>query len=467
MYNWLESRAREMPEKPAVIFEGKAVTFFELHETAVEMKGRLMALDRRRIAFFIGNTLDAVYAIHGAMLAGIEVVMINTRLTGREIAAQLDDIDVDTVVATEPVVLEGYRVYTWEDIRNMAPVSGRGGSSSGSGILSIMFTSGTTGRAKAVTQSYDNHYASALGCEDRFGYAEDSMWMNINPIYHISGFSVLLRSVIRGCTMVLIEKFEEEKIWRTISEYGVTHTSMVPIMLKRLMDHDIPDHHLEGILLGGAGVTSDLLRRALSMGLPVYNSFGMTETCSQIVSIAPDDPKILDGTVGKPLENIDIAIDDDNDGELLVRGGPVTSGYLNAGMEVSNGYFRTGDMGKIDEAGYLHILDRRKDLIISGGENIYPREIEDAINAHPGVANAAVVKRKDPEWGEVPVLLVELVDGAWVEEGALIAHLEGRLARYKLPKEVHAVDRVIMTSTGKVSRVQNQEVYNRKRSSNH
>ncbi|MCG7333437.1 o-succinylbenzoate--CoA ligase [Salinicoccus roseus] len=467
MYNWLESRAREMPEKPAVIFEGEAVTFFELHETAVEMKGRLMALDRRRIAFFIGNTLDAVYAIHGAMLAGIEVVMINTRLTGREIAAQLDDIDVDTVVATEPVVLEGYRVYTWKDIRNMAPVSGRGGSSSGSGILSIMFTSGTTGRAKAVTQSYDNHYASALGCEDRFGYTEDSMWMNINPIYHISGFSVLLRSVIRGCTMVLIEKFEEEKILRTISEYGVTHTSMVPIMLKRLMDHEIPDHRLEGILLGGAGVTSDILRRALSMGLPVYNSFGMTETCSQIVSIAPDDPKILDGTVGKPLGNIDIKIDDSSDGELLVRGGPVTGGYLNAVMEVSDGYFRTGDMGRIDEAGYLYILDRRKDLIISGGENVYPKEIEDAINTHPGVANAAAVKRKDPEWGEVPILLVEPVEGSALENADLFAHLGERLARYKLPKEIHHVDRIIMTSTGKVSRAQNQHAYNTKRSSNH
>ncbi|WP_031544306.1 o-succinylbenzoate--CoA ligase [Salinicoccus luteus] len=466
MYNWLETRAREMPDKPAVIFEGAEVTFSELYETAGEMKGCLESLGRTRIAFFIGNTLDAVYAIHAAMLANIEIVMINTRLTGREISVQLDDIDVDTIVTTEPFELEGYRVYGWTDLRNRASEAGESRRASGSDILSIMFTSGTTGRAKAVTQTYDNHYASAIGCENRFGYTEDSMWMNINPIYHISGFSVLLRSVIRGCTMVLIEKFEEAKIWRTISEYGVTHTSMVPIMLKRLMDHGVREHGLEGILLGGAGVTRDILGRALSLGLPVYNSFGMTETCSQIVSIAPDDPKILEGTVGKPLDNIDIVIDHDNDGELLVRGGPVTGGYLNAAMEVSEGYFRTGDMGYIDEAGYLHILDRRKDLIISGGENIYPKEIEDVATAHPGVVNAAVVKRKDSEWGEVPVLLVELAEGMGVDNGGIMAHLERHLARYKLPKEIHRVGNIIMTSTGKVSRAQNQQAYNIKRSSN-
>ena len=266
MYNWLETRAREMPDKPAVIFEGAEVTFSELYETAGEMKGCLESLGRTRIAFFIGNTLDAVYAIHAAMLANIEIVMINTRLTGREISVQLDDIDVDTIVTTEPFELEGYRVYGWTGLRNRASEAGESRRASGSDILSIMFTSGTTGRAKAVTQTYDNHYASAIGCENRFGYTEDSMWMNINPIYHISGFSVLLRSVIRGCTMVLIEKFEEEKIWRTISEYGVTHTSMVPIMLKRLMDNGVREHGLEGILLGGAGVTRDILGRALSFG---------------------------------------------------------------------------------------------------------------------------------------------------------------------------------------------------------
>jgi O-succinylbenzoic acid--CoA ligase len=136
-------------------------------------------------------------------------------------------------------------------------------------------------------------------------------------------------------------------------------------------------------------------------------------------------------------------------------------------MEVSDGYFRTGDMGRIDEAGYLYILDRRKDLIISGGENVYPKEIEDAINTHPGVANAAAVKRKDPEWGEVPILLVESVEGSALENADLFAHLGEKLARYKLPKEIHHVDRIIMTSTGKVSRAQNQHAYNTKRSSNH
>lgn len=463
MYNWLESQAQRLPDKPAVIFDGETVTFSQLYDGALKLKLHLASLKRKRIGLFIGNTLDAVYIIHAAILADIEVVMINTRLTAREIAVQLEDIDVDTVVATEPLELEGYDVYGMEDLWNRIAVPARQSSVSGDGILSIMFTSGTTGRAKAVPQTFSNHHASALGCEHRFGYTEKSVWMNVNPIYHISGFSVLLRSVIRGCTMVLVEKFDENAVWNTIAEYKVTHTSMVPVMLSRLLAIPIPKHELEGVLLGGAGVTREVLSDALDAGLPVYNSFGMTETCSQIVSIGYDDPKILEGTVGRPLDNISIQIDPHNDGELLVHGAPVAKGYLNAEIEVSYGYFRTGDMGYIDAEGYLYILDRRKDLIISGGENVYPKEIEDVVMTIPEVANVVVVKRKDKKWGEVPILLIEEKHGTAIADDEIMKYLDGRLARYKLPKEIHRMAHIMTTSTGKVSRSQNQKVYEAKK----
>ncbi|MFC3418467.1 o-succinylbenzoate--CoA ligase [Salinicoccus hispanicus] len=463
MYNWLQVQAQHLPDKPAVIFDGETVTFSQLYSKSLDLKGHMASLNRRRIGLFIGNTMDAVHIIHAAILANIEVVLINTRLTAREIGQQLDDIGVDTVVATEPLELEGYDVHGIKDLWNKIAVPDQQSSLSGDSVLSIMFTSGTTGRAKAVPQTFRNHHASALGCEERFGYSEESIWMNVNPVYHISGFSVLLRSVIRGCTMVLVEKFEENAVWDTITEYKVTHTSMVPVMLGRLLDQPLPAHELEGVLLGGAGVTREVLSRALDAGLPVYNSFGMTETCSQVVSIAHDDPNILEGTVGQPLGNIELRIDESNDGELLVRGAPVTQGYLNAEIEMSDGYFRTGDMGYIDENGYLYILDRRKDLIISGGENVYPKEIEDVVITIPEVANAAVVKRKDAKWGEVPILLVEEKAGMEIGDDEIMNHLDGRLARYKLPKEIHRMAHIIMTSTGKVSRVQNQKVYDAKK----
>lgn len=455
--NWLQKQAEELPEKQAIIFDNESVTFNELYTQSLSLAGKLASLKRDRVGLYADNTLHAAVLIHACIQAGLECVMINLRLTGDEIDKQLSDVDVDTVLTTGDFKSDKYRVYEFGDIERLEPAT-INNYTVGEDILSIMFTSGTTGRAKAVRQSYNNHYESALGCEKRFNYNENSVWMNVNPIYHISGFSILMRSVIRGCTMILNRKFEPETVWEKISQYDVTHTSMVPVMLERMMKYERM-HNLEGILLGGAGVTMDILERALARGLPVYNSFGMTETCSQIVSIGPDDPDILQGTVGRPLDNISLKIDHDNDGELLVKGPAVTEGYVNAELKKEDGFFRTGDIGYIDEDGYLYILDRRNDLIISGGENVYPKEIEDAVKLLEGVRQAVAVKRKDKEWGEVPVLLYETEEDSNMDAGEITEHLENRLARYKLPKEIYETDEVIMTSTGKVSRSENKEVY--------
>lgn len=463
-YNWLELQAGEQPDKPAVIFNGESMTFGELHDKAKTGSEKLNTLKRERIGFFIDNTPQAVILIHAAMISGIEIVMINRRLTSVEIDRQLHDVHVDTIVSTTPFSMNNYRVVHYDELFHMENTRNVNISASGDQTLSIMFTSGTTGRAKAVRQSYDNHYESALGCESRFNYGTDSVWMNVNPIYHISGFSILMRSVIRGCTMVLIEKFDPLNVWRELETHNVTHVSMVPVMLERMMKQE-GTHNLEGILLGGAGVTMDILNRALEKGLPVYNSFGMTETCSQIVSISPGDPKILKGTVGRPLNNISIRIDEENDGELLVKGPAITNGYVNADLQLDDGYFRTGDMGYTDDEGYLYILDRRNDLIISGGENIYPKEIEDAAASHESVKKAVVIKRKDQKWGETPVLLVELEEFFKLDEKSIMAMLEKRLAKYKMPKEIHETKEVVMTSTGKVSRLKNQEIFDIQKSS--
>lgn len=463
-YNWLELQAGERPDKPAVIFNGETVTFAQLYRKAEVTSEKLNGLNRKRIGFFIDNTLQSVILIHAAIISDIEIVMINRRLTAVEIDRQLQDVDVDTIVTTASFSMEDYTVVHYDELSTLDSTGNLIGIKSGDDTLSIMFTSGTTGRAKAVKQSCDNHYESALGCESRFNYVTDSVWMNVNPIYHISGFSILMRSVIRGCTMVLVEKFEPLEVWHALEAHNVTHVSMVPVMLERMMKHE-GVHELQGILLGGAGVTMDILNRALEKGLPVYNSFGMTETCSQIVSIAPGDPKILKGTVGRPLDNISIRIDEENDGELLVKGPAVTKGYLNAELQLDDGYFRTGDMGYTDEEGYLYILDRRNDLIISGGENIYPKEIEDAAASHESVKKAVVIKKKNQKWGEVPVLLIEIEDSFYLDEDAIMATLEKRLARYKLPKEIHVTEEVVMTSTGKVSRAKNQEIFDMKKSS--
>lgn len=455
MENWLKTASEAAPEKTAVKFNSETITYEALYREAQTLADRIKSLGEDRIGVFIYNSPESLKLIHAMMQARVEMVFINTRLTPHEIRQQLNDVGVKMIIATKPLEMKGFEVVRFETLYDLAPVPLEERPINGDDILSIMFTSGTTGRAKAVKQTYSNHYASAKGCEKRFGYGADSVWLQVNPIFHISGLSIVLRCVIAQCTNILVDKFDEEKIFKLLKDEKVTHTSLVPVMLQRLLKAGSDfGENLEGILLGGAGVTKKVLKEALDNGLPVYNSFGMTETCSQIVSIPYTDGKILDGTVGKALHNVELKVD--AGGELLVRAENVTPGYLNADMETVDGYFRTGDLARLDEEGYLYILDRRKDLIISGGENIYPKEIEDRVHEVDGVETCVVIKAQDVQWGETPVLLVQ--GDAGIKED-ILKHLTETLARYKMPSEIHFVDEVIMTSTGKVSRQKNYEKY--------
>lgn len=451
---WLYQQYVQQPDKCAVYYNGQSMTYRTLYVDALYYARKIKNLEVDRIAVYIDNSMDAVLLVHAMMLARVEMVLVNTRLTDSEINAQLNDVDVNTIITTMDFILQDKRVIEFGALKEMDGKPFEVKSPHSDDILSIMFTSGTTGKPKAVAQTYLNHYTSAAGCEERFGYDDTSTWLLVNPMYHISGLSIVFRTVIAGSKLVVAGKFDEEKIIQLLHEKHITHTSLVPVMLERLLSYEW-HHQLEGILLGGAGTTRSLLSKALKRDLPVYNSFGMTETCSQIVSVSYKDDKILNGTVGRPLDNVSIKVDGND--ELLVRADSVTRQYLNAPIDIEDGYFKTGDMARIDDEGYLYILDRRKDLIISGGENIYPKEIEDAADEIPGVKRSVAIKREDDKWGEVPVLLIE----GHATEDDIKDELTSKMARFKQPKEIVYVDEVIMTSTGKVSRAGNSKLYER------
>ena len=451
-YKWLETASFTYPDNIAVKYNNESLTYQMLYMHAHSLGTHMQALKLKRVGLYIGNSLDSVKLIHGLMMLGVEMVMLNTRLTPGELKNQLEDVSVSTVIATLPADIPGVEVIQYDDLFELETQTFIVNQPEPDDISSIMFTSGTTGRAKAVPQTYKNHFASHNNCQENFGYDSESTWLMVNPIFHISGLSILFRTVITGCTLIVENKFDEKRVWEILAEDKVSHTSMVPVMLKRLMSTE-GEHHLKGLLLGGASTTPSLLQEAIEKKLPVYNSFGMTETCSQIVQISYKDNKILTGAVGN-VSGYDIKIDESSD-ELLIKGGSVVSDYLNADLKQKDGYFNTEDLAAIDEDGYLYILDRRTDLIISGGENIYPKEIEDAVYSLSGVERCVVIKKDDEEWGSVPVLLLEEA----VDETLLLNHLSEHLAKYKLPKEIHYVDKIIMTSTGKISRSQNQKMF--------
>lgn len=444
----------EQPDKLAVKYKNQSLNYRQLYLKAHELSTHLASLNKSRVGLFIDNSLDSVILIHSMMLHGVEMVMLNTRLTGHELKEQLDDVVVDTVISTIHCDIPDTNVITFEALYELPSATAMVNQPEKNDILSIMFTSGTTGRSKAVPQTYGNHQASNDNCQKEMAYSEDSVWMMVNPIFHISGLSILFRTVISQSRLILVNKFDTDVVWALLEKEQVTHTSMVPVMLKRLLKQE-GNHYLEGILLGGASTTPKLLNAAIKEGMPVYNSFGMTETCSQIVQISSKDQEILSGAVGNIHgTETEIKIDDTTD-ELLIKGDSVASEYLNADMNTQDGYFNTGDVAKIDDEGYIYILDRRNDLIISGGENIYPKEIEDVVYLLEEVNRCVVIKKDDDEWGQVPVLLLE----DQVDKSRLLNHLYEHLAKYKIPREIHYVDEIKVTATGKISRTINRNMF--------
>lgn len=442
-----------MPDKTAFIFNDEMYTFQMVYERAHQLARHIRALDSKRVALFVQNNAASYFLINACMLANVEIVLINNRLQASEIKKQLDDIEVDVVVTTRALSLDDIRVIEYEELEHLDSSGIEGNTFEPDDTLSVMFTSGTTGLAKAVIQTYGNHMASEAQCRATLAYDDTSTWLCVNPIYHISGLSIIFRTLISGSTLVMCDNFREDKVLALIERQNVTHTSFVPVMLERLIHKDFDWSNVK-VLLGGANVRVRLLESAINKGIKVYNSYGMTETMSQMITISYDDSKMLEGAVGR-IDGGYIKLD--GDGHIWVGSDNVTPGYLNADIVKSDGFFNTGDIGHIDDAGYLYILDRREDLIISGGENIYPKEIEDLVHANLDI-HVVVVKRASETWGEVPLLLIE---GAYNEElvTSIKALFYKKLARFKHPKDIIFVKEILRTSTGKVSRRLNKLEY--------
>ena len=347
----------------------------------------------------------------------------------------------------------------------------------------IMFTSGTSGEPKGVRLTVGNLVASATASAFRLGVDPDDRWLCCLPMYHMGGLAPLLRSILYGTTVVVQRAFDPDETARVVDDYDVSGISLVPTMVKRLLEAGWqPPESLRFVLLGGAPASSELLEQCRERSVPVYPTYGMTETASQIATATPEETQQYPGTVGQPLAFTDVSIVDDDGspvesgerGELVVSGPTVTPGYLESdhtAAAFTDRGLRTGDIGHRDEDGRLWISNRRSDRIITGGENVDPGEVIDALCTHPRVEAAAVVGLPDEEWGE-RVAAVVVSDSstnagesnaggtngasATADEGlgvaSLLAHCDGRLAGFKQPKTVAVTDALPRTASGTVDR---------------
>jgi O-succinylbenzoic acid--CoA ligase len=287
----------------------------------------------------------------------------------------------------------------------------------------------------------------------------------------VGGLAIVLRSAIYGIAAVVHEKFDPVAINQAIDADGVTIVSVVSTMLQRMLDerNSVPyPPSLRCILLGGGPAPRPLLERCAAINAPTVQTYGLTETASQIATLPPEDALRKLGSAGKPLPGAELRIEAEgrdmgphDAGEIVVRGPMVTRGYLDGNMQgastLKDGWLHTGDIGYLDEEGYLYVLDRRHDLIISGGENIYPAEVEAVLLDHPAVADAGVTGVSDAEWGQVVLAVVKLKPGNLVTSDDLTRFCRDRLAGYKIPREIRFVDAFPRNAAGKLVRAKLRE----------
>src|SRR6185437_9119399 len=459
---WLQRAARLAPTTTAIQTADAQVSYAELHALARAGASELYERGARpgeRVAIALAPGLAFAQALHASMLLGAVAVPIDLRLTSSErerLCGGAKVIVQEPAAGTTPTV-EEVEMGVEESPAGQLPVLGEAMHDLDA-VCAVIHTSGTTAKPRPVELSYGNFLWSALGSSVALGVDPRERWLCALPLSHVGGLSILLRSAIYATTAVIHERFDTDSVLQAIREQEITLVSLVSTTLARLLDAGLREPPaLRCALTGGGPVPPALVARAHEAGVPVLETYGLTECCSQAAT-APLSPGAPQLGAGVPLfcTRVEIAAD----GEILLSG--PTLARSAAGPD---GRLHTGDLGRIDGHGFLHVSGRKADTIISGGENVAPSEVEAVLEAFPGVLEAAVLGRPDPRWGEAVTAIVVMssqADGeghdgeggeAGAEESALRAHCAARLASFKVPKQVRIVSEPLpRTASGKLLR---------------
>lgn len=472
--DWLTMRADRMPDEPALRTKTIRWTRSQLLDASDGLACALADAGVEpgdRVAALLHDDAPAVLLINAARRLGAVLVPLNRRASDAELSAQLDVSSASQLVFDQAhatrvdaiagsgrsnlgveALLAGTLCSVGPDLRDEVDLDGP---------AMIISTSGTTGPPKAAVLTHGNLAASAHAWAELLRPRPTDRWLACLPLFHVAGLATVTRAGRWGVELEVHPQFDPEDVDRALDE-GVSHVSLVPAQLQAVLDARQtrpPPASLRAILLGGGPIPAKLLDRARRSGYPVLTTYGMTETASGLVAGGADPDTLLDVQAGRPLHRAEVRIKDpasDGFGEILVRGPMVFQGYLGepAGSDerFEEGWFRTGDIGSLGPDGLLRISDRRSDLIISGGENVYPAQVEDVLTSHSAVGEAVVVGRRDERWGAVPVAFVVAADGARISPEGLQAFCRGRLAGYKVPAMIYVVDELPRDHLGKVRR---------------
>ncbi|GAA0912507.1 AMP-binding protein [Virgisporangium aurantiacum] len=443
----------------AITGDGRTLTYGELWRRSDLVASALSSV-RGRVGYVDRNGTEFWELFLGALKAGVTLVPLNFRLSAEELAWICADAGISLVVAGDPFVgalPPSVRVVPigrdYEDWLSSSPAA----VSRDPGPVLLMYSSGTTGRPKGV-RIEDGQLAWTVGA---FGsqFSVDSATVSLvpTPYHHIAGAGWSLITLAAGGTIVQNREPTPSSMLAQLLSFRATHAAMVPALIDAIVSAPSASDvtALRHVVYGGAPISPALMKRATDvLGARFHQSYGLTETTGVATILSPEDhfveSRLL--SVGRPLPGLSVSIDSaSGSGEILVRGPSLTSGYWARGSDdlfTPDGWLRTGDAGVIDDDGYLYLRDRIKDMIISGGENVYPAEVEKALFDHPAVLDVAVIGIPSDRWGETPLAVV--VARSSVDGAELIAWCRERMAHFKCPTGVVFVDALPRNASGKV-----------------
>jgi fatty-acyl-CoA synthase len=481
--SWPARRARKTPHRTALIHQDRATSYAALHERTTRLAHVLRAAGIRRgdrVAYLGPNHPSYLETLFATGVLGAVFVPLNARLAGPEIAYQLADSGAKALIhpSSQAVLVDGIRGET--DVRVRIVVDGdyeeRLAAASDEPIdeqiglddtCIVMYTSGTTGRPKGAMLSHSNLTWNAFNVLVDQDVATDETALVSAPLFHTAGLNMLtLPVLLKGGTCVLVEAFDPGATLDLIERYRITFMFGVPAMFDQVSRHprwaEADLSSLRMLSCGGSPVPAPLIAAYQARGLTFLQGYGMTEAAPGVLFLDAEHSVSKAGSAGVPHFFSDVRVVRPDlspagvgeTGEVIVRGPHVMPGYWGLPEETaaafSDGWFRTGDAARTDSDGYVTIVDRLKDMIISGGENIYPAEVEEALLAHPDIVECAVIGMADEKWGEVCRAVVVARQGASLDPEEVLASLAGRLAKYKIPKSVVVVEALPRTASGKV-----------------
>ncbi|TDG11307.1 long-chain fatty acid--CoA ligase [Seongchinamella unica] len=471
-FTLLEMTATSFPERIAVHSDGRDITYSALYRAACGAAATFQKSGCQYVSVLDVNSPAVPIALYGAAAAGLSFVPLNYRLTEVELdklKARIQPLYLVDQVGREDFIAKSM---AYEGESPKVPDDPRA-------IAVQLFTSGTTGAPKAAVLRHENLMSYILGTVEFAGADQNEASLVSVPPYHIAGISAVLSAVYAGRKLVQLPNFDADDWMKLVENQQVTHAFLVPTMLSRIVETIDAGRNacnlgsLRAIAYGGGNMPEAVIRRALEIFPQVAftNAYGLTETSSTIALMTPDDhrealssndPQIAGRlqSVGKPLASVEVEIRDDSGnvlaagsvGEVYVRGAQVSGEYLERKATTSDGWFPTRDRGYLDKLGYLYLMGRADDIIVRGGENISPGEIEDVLTSHEAIADACVVGIPDSDWGECVVAAVVLAHGKWVDVAALQQLVRGKMRSSRVPGEIRFLPSLPYNEMGKLLR---------------